>query len=130
HGSQRLQEVCPPVSAVVLPTSLHDLTVLIVDGKKIKHVAHRLKDLRKVRGQVLAAKLVVALNMRTGLVVAMSADPDGEVSDAPLVPALLAQTRARTQGPRLWVEDRLYCDLNQPRLAGADGDHYLIRYYA
>jgi hypothetical protein len=130
HGSQRLQELCPPVAAVVLPNSLQDLTVLIVDGKKIKHVARRLKELRRVRGQVLAAKIAVALNMRTGLVVAMSAHADGEVSDAPLVPALLAQTRARTQGPRLWVEDRLYCDLNQPRLARADGDHYLIRYNA
>lgn len=128
QGSQRLQEVCPPVPSVVLPNSVKDMTVLIMDGKKIKHVAHRLKVLRQVRGHVLAAKIAVALNMSTGLVVAMSAHPDGEAGDAPLVPELLAQARARTSGPRLWVEDALYCDLNQPRLVREGGDHYLIRY--
>jgi Transposase DDE domain len=128
RGSQRLQDVCPAVPSVVLPNSVKDMTVLIMDGKKIKHVAHRLKVLRQVRGHVLAAKIAVALNMSTGLVVAMSAHHDGEAGDAPLVPELLAQTRARTSGPRLWVEDALYCDLNQPRLVREGGDHYLIRY--
>lgn len=130
QASQRLQEICPPVPSVALPESLQEMTVLILDGKKIKHVAHRLKILRGVRGHVLAAKVAVTLNMRTGLVVAMSAHHDGEVSDAPLVPDLLAQVRARTSGPRLWVEDRLFCDLHQPRLAREAGDHYLIRYGA
>ncbi len=130
EGSQRLQEVCPSVPCVDLPECLKGMTVLILDGKKIKHVAHRLKILRTVRGHVLAAKVAVALNMGTGLVVAMSANPDGEVSDAPLVPDVLAQVRARTSGPRLWVEDRQFCDLNQPRLVRAGDDHYLIRYNA
>jgi hypothetical protein len=130
EASQRLQEVYPPVPCVVVPESLQDLTVLALDGKKIKHVAHRLKILRSVRGQVLAAKIAVALDLSTGLVVAMSAHPDGEVSDAPLVPDLLTQVRACTRGSRLWVEDRQFCDLNQPRLVRAGDDHYLIRYNA
>src|SRR5208283_4616865 len=130
EASQRLHEVCPPVDAVALPPSLAGMTVLVVDGKKITHVAPRLKCLPGVRGQVLSAKVAVALLMRTGLAVALSAHPDGEAGDAPLVPDLLAQTRARTGGPRLWVEDRLYCDLQQPRLAQEGGDHYLIRYSA
>lgn len=128
--SQRLLDVAPAVPSVTLPASLQGLTVLVLDGKKIKHVAHRLKVLRPVRGHVLAAKLAVALNMTTGLAVAMSAHLDGETSDAPLVPAVLAQVRARTTGPRLWVEDRQFCDLTQPGLIRAGGDHYLIRYNA
>jgi Transposase DDE domain len=130
EGSRRLQEVYPAVDSVTLPASLQDMSVLILDGKKIKHVAHRLKALRRVRGQVLAAKLVVAMNMRTGLVVAMSAAADGETSDAPLVPVVLEQVRQQTQGPRLLVEDRQYCDLTQPQLVRQAGDHYLIRYNA
>jgi hypothetical protein len=130
ESSRRLQQVAAPVCCVDLPASLQGMTVLIVDGKKIKRVAHRLKILRNTYGHVLAAKIAVAMNMASGRVVAMSAHPDGEVSDAPLVPELLEQVRGCTSGPRLWVEDRQYCDLNQPRLALADGDHYLIRYNA
>jgi hypothetical protein len=64
------------------------------------------------------------------MAVALDAHPDGEVSDAPLVPGVLEQVRAVTPGPRLWVSDRQFCDLNQPRLQGQDGDHWLIRYNA
>ncbi len=130
EASQRLEEVYPPIPCRAVPDSLKGMTVLILDGKKIKHVAHRLKILRVVRGHVLAAKIAVALDVRTGLAVALSANPDGEVSDAPLVPEILTQVRARTCGPRLWVEDRQFCDLNQPRWITAGGDHYLIRYNA
>jgi IS4 transposase len=130
EATQRLRGLCPPVRATPLPDSLRGFTVLALDGKKVKHVARRLKVLRRVRGQVLAAKLAVALDYATGLAVAMAADPDGEVSDAPLVPGVLAQVRAQFAGPLLWVEDRQFCDLNQPRLVRATGDHYLIRYNA
>ena len=91
--------------ATVLPKSLRHFTALALDGKKLKHVAKRMKALRKVKGQVLGGKLVVALNVATGLAVALDAHPDGEVSDAPLVPGVLAQVRGVTSGPRLWVSD-------------------------
>jgi hypothetical protein len=130
EGSKRLQEVYPAIDTVRVPASLQEMSLVILDGKKIKHVAHRLKVLRRVRGQVLAAKLVVAMNLRNGLVLSMSAHVDGETSDAPLVPAVLEQVRQRTPGPRLLVEDRQYCDLTQPALAQQAGDHYLIRYNA
>lgn len=126
----RLRALCPPVCRATLPDSLAGFTVLVLDGKKVKHVAKKLKILRGVKGPVLAAKLVVALDLRSGLGVGLGAHPDGEASDAPLVPAVLAQVRAQTAGPLLWVEDRQFCDLNQPRLVRATGDHYLIRYNA
>jgi hypothetical protein len=53
---------------------------------------------------------------------------DGETSDAPLVPGLLKQLRQRVSGPRLYVEDRQFCDLVQPGLL-QEGEHFLIRYH-
>jgi Transposase DDE domain len=126
----RLQELGPPGRRPPAFESLQEFTLVALDGKKIKHLAHRLKILRGVRGHVLAAKVVVALNLTTGLAVAMHADPDGEAGDAPLVPPVVTQVRACGGPSRLWVADRQFCDLNQPRLLGADGDHYLIRYSA
>jgi hypothetical protein len=130
EATQRLRCLYPPRVAQRLPDSVQDFTVLALDGKKLKHVAHRLKVLRAVKGQVLAAKLAVAVDLRTGLAVALNADPDGEVSDAPLVPGVLALARAAQAGPILWVEDRQFCDLVQPALIREGGDHYVLRYNA
>jgi hypothetical protein len=125
----RLHELLPPLPAR-LPTSLQGFTTLALDGKKIKHVAKKLKILRPFKGQLYGGKLVVAQDVTSGLALALDADPDGERSDAPLVPGVLEQVRATTTGPRLWLCDRQYCDLNQPRGLTAPGDHYLIRYNA
>ncbi len=142
----KLARVPPPLSAGLLadatdrlasvsaaaPTPLPDclggLEVLFLDGKKVKHVAKRLKALRKVRGHVLGGKLNVALAAGTGLAVALEADPDGEAGDTHLVPGLVAQVRGRRPGPRLWVADRQFCDLNLPALLTQDGDHFLLRH--
>ena len=128
--TRRLHEIFPPLPSTVLPKSLQCFTVMVMDGKKLKHVAKRLKVLRKVKGHVLGGKLVVAQNIATGLAVALDGHPDGEVSDAPLVPGVIQQVHAVTTGPCLWVEDRQFCDLNQPRLQSTNGDHWLIRYNA
>jgi hypothetical protein len=128
--TRRLRAVFPEGRATVLPKSLDGFQVVVLDGKKLKHVAKRLKALRKVKGHVLGGKLVVALDLATGLAVALDGNPDGEVSDAPLVPGVLAQVRALTSGPRLYVSDRQFCDLNQPQVQGQNGDHWLIRYHA
>jgi Transposase DDE domain len=127
EAAQRLRPVFPEGARTRLPDSLAGMQALAVDGKKIKHVAKRLKALRHVRGQVLGGKLVVALCLNTGLAVALDADADGEVSDAPLVPEVLRQARHTVPGPRLWLADAQFCDLNQPALLGAEGDHFLIR---
>jgi hypothetical protein len=127
EASRRLQALFPMAACRPLPASLADMHILAIDGKKIKHVAKRLKALRAVRGQVLGGKLVVALWLNTGLAVALDAHPDGEVSDAPLVPEVLRQTRDSLAGVRLWLADAQFCDLNQPGLLSACGDHFILR---
>lgn len=129
EGTRRLGRVLAAVRTPA-PESLRGFVRLAIDGKKIKHVVKRLKVTRGVRGAVLGGKTAVALDLDTGLALAMNADPDGEVSDAPLMPELLRQVRATVPGTRLFVLDRQYCDLVQPGQLTADGDHYLIRYNA
>jgi hypothetical protein len=58
----------------------------------------------------------------------LAANVDGEMADQPLVPDVLAQVRQTTSRPRLWIGDRQFCDLNQPALFTAEGDHFLIRH--
>jgi len=130
ESTARIERIIAPTNPLPHLTCFDEFELIVVDGKKVKHVAHRLKILRHVKGQVMAAKLVVALDLRTGLAVAMSADPDGETSDAPLVPGLLKQLRDRYTRPILFIEDRLFGDLTQPALILAENDHFLIRYNA
>ena len=129
ESTQRLIQVLPAVRPPA-PPSLRGMVRLAIDGKKIKHVMKRLKVTRGLRGSVLGGKTAAALDLDTGLAVAMNADPDGEVSDAPLMPELLRQVRAAVPGTRLFVLDRQFCDLVQPEQLTADGDHFLIRYNA
>jgi DDE family transposase len=128
-ATRRLEEVLPPTENS-LPKSLRYLELTAIDGKKIKHVVKRLKALRTIKGQVFGGKIVAAMSLRTNLAVGLAADPDGEVGDTPLVPAVLAQVRGIAQRPRLWIADRQFCDLIQPQQFAAEGDHFLIRYNA
>lgn len=128
-ATRRLEQVFPAAENP-LPKSLRGFEPTAIDGKKIKHVAKRLKILRKIKGHVLGGKIVAAMSLRTNLAVALGADPDGEISDAPLVPDVLAQVRGTSLRPRLWVADRQFCDLIQPAQFTADGDHFVIRYNA
>jgi Transposase DDE domain len=127
EASRRLREVFPPV-AQPLPRSLARFQVVGLDGKKIKDVAKRLKPLRRLAGQVLGGKVVVGLHLNTKLALAFQAHPDGQFGDPGLVPGLLEQVRAGQAGPRLYVGDRLFCDLNQPGRLSAHGDHFVLRY--
>lgn len=112
----------------VLPPSLDGLNVVVLDGKKIKRVAKRLLEVRGRPGKVFGGKLLVAYLPRVGMAVALAADPDGEANDIRLVPRLLPQVRAAVAGPRLWLADRQFCDLDQPVRFSDEGDHYLIRF--
>lgn len=116
------------VEAAAQPPSLDGLTVVNLDGKKIKRAAKRLKPLRGTPGKVFGGKILAAHLPGSGLVAAMAADPDGEANDVKLVPEALARARARIAGPRLWVADRQFCDLDQPRRFAEGGDHFLIRH--
>ena len=124
----RLQQVFPPDVASPVPESLHEFTVINIDGKKLKHLPKRLLPTRKLKGKLLGGKLVVGMDQRTGLTLAMEGVLDGETSDAPLVPGLLGQLRQHVPGLRLYVEDRQFCDLVQPGLLQQD-EYFLIRYH-
>lgn len=129
HLTSRLHAVFPTqVRHTLLPVSLAELEVVIIDGKKIKQVAKRLLELRGRPGKVFGGKLVVAYQPAKGIAVALVADPDGEANDIRLVPRLLPAVRACVGGPRLWVADRQFCDLDQPGRFIEEGDHYVIRF--
>lgn len=72
---------------------------------------------------------MVALEVRSGLVVAMATHPEGETNEAKLVPALVPQVREQVAGRRLWVGDRQFCDLTQPAAFAQADDHFLVRYH-
>jgi len=125
-----LKQIFPPkITTTQVPASLRNLAPTYYDGKKIKHVAKRLKALRKVRGHVLGGKLVVAQSLATGMALAMGACEDGETADPPLVPDVLSEVRRTTPQPCLHVGDRAFCDLKQMDLfTQREGDHFLVRW--
>lgn len=129
QASSRLREVFPAAATQSLPASLRAFDVIAVDGKKIKKAAKRLKPTRDYSGTPLGGKALVALDLRRNLVIAMNAHLDGEKNDAPLIPDLLPQVRKHYTRRRLWVADRQFCDLTQPRRFAADNDAFLIRYH-
>ena len=125
----RLRPVYPEAARLPVSPALRDLEVIIVDGKAIKRVAKRLKPLRGRKGGVLGGKALVALELRSGVVVAMATHVDGETNEAKLVPALLPQVREQVTGRRLWVADRQFCDLTQPAAFAQGEDQFLVRYH-
>jgi hypothetical protein len=127
-STERLRPVYPTATEGV-PSSVQEFAVIVVDGKTIKRVAKRLKPLRGRHGGVLGGKAVVALELASGLAVAMATDPDGETNEAKLVPALLPQVRTRVTGQRLWLADRQFCDLRQTAAFAAVPDHFVVRYH-
>ena len=128
EGTLHLRELLPiPKSPV--PKSLRTFKLIVIDGKKIKNAAKRLKPVRKVKGSVLGGKVLAALSLESGLAIAMNAHPDGEANDAPLVPGLLSQVHDVVKGTKLFIEDRQFCDLTHPPLVTEQGDHFLIRYH-
>jgi Transposase DDE domain len=129
ESTARVRPVYPYAARLPLPSAFQGLEVIIVDGKAIKRVAKRLKPLQGRKGGVLGGKALVALELRSGLVVAMATHPDGETNEAKLVPALLPQVREQVVDARLWVADRQFCDLTQTAAFAASGDHFLVRYH-
>lgn len=135
EGADRLRHVFPAAEVAALnqplPASVDDFAILVLDGKVVKRVPRRLLPARQLPGGLLGGKGLAALDLRTGIVVALATDPDGETNDAKLVPALLPQVRDRVAGPRLWMTDRQFCDLVQPAaFTAVDGDHFLGRYHS
>ena len=111
-----------------LPPSLGGFEVIAFDGKSLKRVRRQLKELRPLRGKLVGGKLLVAQQVRTGMALAMSACEDADRNDVPLVPELVEQIRqAFKQGPKLWMGDRQFCDLNLFGLLTEHDEHFLIR---
>lgn len=127
--TQRLRPLFPATGRpAALPASLDGLSVVVIDGKKVKRVAKRLLPTRHQPGKLYGGKLLVAYLPAEGVAVALAADVDGEANDIRSVPHLLPTVREVVTGPRLWVADRQFGDLTQPRRFAADGDHFVIRY--
>jgi hypothetical protein len=129
EGTARLRALLPVRSATAIPPSLRDFTVTVLDGKAIKRVAKRLKLLRGVRGGLLGGKALVAVELNSGLAVTLRAHPDGEINELRLMPDLVPAVRQLLPGPRLWLGDRQYCDLEQTGRFATGGDHFLVRYH-
>jgi hypothetical protein len=111
-----------------LPSCLGGLTVVVLDGKKIKEAAKRLLPARGLAGKLFGGKILAAYLPQDGLVVAMAAGPDGEANDIPLLPRALELARQAVAGSRLWVVDAQFCDLDQPERFCQGGDHLLARF--
>lgn len=129
-ASARLREVFPDTAvAWHTPPSLRGFTPVILDGKTVKKVAKRLNATRAAQGKISGGKLLVALLPRSGLVLTMAADPDGEANEAKLVPALLPRVTAQVPEHRLWIADRQFGDPVQiERFLRQKGDHVLVRW--
>lgn len=128
----RLCDVYPQteMAQVPVPESLTAFRPIALDGKAIKHVAKRLKPLRGVAGGLLGGRTLVALDLRTGLALALHGDPDGDANDTRFVGDLAPKVRDLVGGPRLWLVDSGFCDLTQTAHFTAEpGDEFVVRYH-
>jgi hypothetical protein len=129
EAAGRLRAVGSVPAVHPLPASLAGFWVLAFDGKKLKYVAHRLKPLRGLKGNIYGGKLLVVQDLATQQAVAVQAAEDGEVGDNPLAPPVVERIRAMPdQRRRLWVGDRGFCDYKLLALLAADGDHFVVRH--
>jgi hypothetical protein len=90
-------------------------------------VAQRLKALWGAAGGLLGGRALVALDLRTGLAVAMRAHPDGDANEVRFVGDLVPEVRRLSAAKRLWIADSGFCDLTQPARFAERGDAFLVR---
>ena len=130
NTTSALREAFPDWAQWKSPSSLRNLQVVIFDGKALKKVAKRLKRLRGVPGGLLGGRALVAIDWETGLAIAMRGDLDGDSNEVKHVKDLVPQVGRELPSPKLYVSDRAFCDLEQPRhFTAAEGDHFLVRYH-
>jgi DDE family transposase len=139
QGAAQVAQLMPPAPQWTVPASLEEFDLHAIDGKTVKHVEHRLKATRAVRGKLQGAKLQVAQDMRSGLALAINAHEDADCNEVRLTSGLLEQIHRQRQEQRegglvaalrpiLWTSDRQYSDLSCPRLFMQQGGHFLIRH--
>lgn len=112
------------------PASLQGFTTLLMDGKVVKHVCRRLKELRLC--EVNACKLLgprnlVVADRWSGLLVDLVADLDGEANEVKYVGALLRQVCTATSGPLLFVADRAFGVFKVCQQIRNANSHFLLR---
>lgn len=125
----RLLGLMPPdASCVELPACFGGFRLVAGDGKKIKNAAKRLKPTRGYSGALIGAKALVAMDLRSGMALAMSDSPDGLANDVPLVPALMDQLRQVIPQALLSIWDRQFDDVRTlGHLCHRPGDAYVVR---
>jgi hypothetical protein len=112
QGAQRIGQLLPEV-LVKLPSCFDGFEVIAGDGKAIKKAAKRLAPTRGFVGSLVGAKALVAVNLRSGLAIAMSDSLDGLSNDVPLVSLLMPQLyEVVGQRPILSVWDRQFDHLS------------------
>jgi hypothetical protein len=130
-ATEQLRTVLGAKVARPLPASLQAFWALAFDGKKLKHVLHRLKPLRGLKGNIYGGKLLVVQDMATAQAVAIAAVADGETADNPLVPDVIARVRRLpSDKPRLWLADRAFCEFQTLALLAEAGDAFVVRHNA
>jgi hypothetical protein len=127
QATSRLRPWMPKSRAGELPPSCNAFRVLVFDGKTFKKAAKRLKPVRGRAGRALGGRALVALELSTGLLVGMAADPDAHVNEAKLVPRLLPMLREHVPGTHLYVADRGFGDLAQFKRCTDEGHHCVLR---
>lgn len=128
EGTQRLTQLMPLAAAVTLPSCFDNFRVIIGDGKKIKDAAKRLAPTRGFRGALIGAKALVALDVRSGLALAMNDSVDGMTNDVPLVPGLMDQLRKLIPAAMLTIWDRQFDDVGTMRhLLAREHDAFIVR---
>ena len=128
----RLSDLLPPPASGgcddALPACFEGFRLVAGDGKKVKNAAKRLKPTRGYAGKLIGAKALVAMDLRSGMALAMSDSLDGLSNDVPLVPALMEQLRQIIPGPMLSVWDRQFDDVRTlGHLCRRPGDAYVVR---
>lgn len=130
EGTGRLRQLLPESAEPVaqLPACFDAYRPVVGDGKKIKDAAKRLAPTRGFGGRLLGAKALVAMDLRSGMALAMSDSLDGMSNDVPLVPELMRQLHRVVDGPMLSVWDRQFDDVATMRhLAARPGDAFVVR---
>jgi hypothetical protein len=128
EATARLDAIVLSPAVDILPVSLGDYRAVAMDGKKLKYVRKRLKLLRDLKGNVYGGKLLVVQDMATGQALVVEAAIDGEKGDNSLVPGAVAKVRALPDSrPRLWVDDRGFCDFKILHKLSEGNDKFLVR---
>lgn len=126
--TRSLQDLWPEGFAThELPACVSDFEVLVLDGKTVKGLHRRLKPLRSAKGGAVGGKALVAMDLRSGLAVAMQTHLDGEANEVRLTPALTQAVRESNTRRRLWVGDRAFSYIQQVSLLGDGDDAFLVR---